>query len=407
MNKDIKAIFESQAREIQELRNEKEKLKNKYENEVHKLKRIFNSLPGSIYWKDLDGIYRGQNKFSHDKMRSVGLEPKMIGKTDYDLFPKETADEYRNNDLDVIKKEMEFSKEEVVILPNGKKIVQVSSKKPLYDKDSSVCGIIGNTVDITRLKEIESELKEAKKKAEIANTLKTDFIHNMEHDIRTPLSGIWGVTNFLQQKEIDKEKKELLLETSKAAKELLDYCNNILSFSKIESGELPIIDKKFNLKEMIQHIITMEQPSADAKELKLQLNYAKRLPLVVIGDEFRLSRILVNLIGNAIKFTQEGHVKITAKPGKSFNKRHFILILSVKDTGMGIPAQKQDLIYEKFVRGTPSNKGLFNGSGLGLNIIKQFISELDGDIEVKSKEGHGTVFTCAIPVKLPLINKYE
>ncbi|MCK4609253.1 MAG: PAS domain-containing protein [Gammaproteobacteria bacterium] len=405
MDKDVKEILDSLTREIKEIRNEKEKLKNNYEDEIYKLNRIFNSLPASVYWKDLDGVYRGQNKFSRDKMRSVGLEQEMIGKTDHDLFPKEAADEYRKNDLEVIKIEREFSKEEVVILPNGETIVQVSSKKPLYDKDGSVCGIIGNTVDITELKEIESELKEAKNKAEIADIIKTDFIHNMEHDIRTPLSGLWGVTHLLEKKETDKSKKELLRQAAEAAKELLDYCNDILNFSKIKSGKLPVFEKKFDLKKMVEHIAKLEQPSADTKKIKLQIDYAKKMPEIIIGDEFRLSKILLNLVGNAIKFTQKGSVKISVKQGKAFNNRHFILILTVKDTGIGIPAEKQDLIYEKFVRGTPSNKGLFNGAGLGLNIIKQFISELDADIDVTSKEESGTVFTCSIPVKLPLLNE--
>ena len=140
--------------------------------------------------------------------------------------------------------------EEPITLSNGKKKVQLSTKKPLYNKKGEVSGVVGNTVDITRLKEIEDELRKAKEKAEQSDFVKTEFMRNMEHDIRTPFSGIWSMGHYLWEMEEDEVKKEYLYDIVQCAKELLDYCNGILDFSKVESGTLAVVDKKFNLQKI-------------------------------------------------------------------------------------------------------------------------------------------------------------
>ncbi|MGD9153089.1 MAG: PAS domain-containing protein [Gammaproteobacteria bacterium] len=179
----------------------REKLKAE-DIEVFRLKSILDSIPGSIYWKDKNGVYLGRNSYSSEKMESVGLESEIniddiIGKTDYDLFPKETADRYRKYDLEVLKTGKEISNEEPVTLPNGRILIQLSTKRPLRNEKKEIIGIIGNTVDITYQKEIEQSLREAKEQAEEASRVKTSFIRNMEHDIRTPFNGVWGIANYL------------------------------------------------------------------------------------------------------------------------------------------------------------------------------------------------------------------
>lgn len=126
--------------------------------------------------------------------------------------------------------------------------------------------------------------------------------------------------------------------------------------------------------------------------------------MVVIGDSYRLKRILLNLISNSIKFTNSGHIKVTVQQIKKITDRSVIIRFTVKDTGIGMQASEQDLIYERFVRLTPSNQGYYKGLGLGLRIVKQFIKEMDGEIELESKLGEGSVFVCTIPFQLPLVN---
>lgn len=383
-------------------------------SKIFRLKSVIDNLPGSIYWKDRNGVYLGRNVFSHEKSKSVNLEDdtstqdSLIGKTDYDYFSKEVADGYRKNDLEVMETGKELVKEETVVFPDGKKLIQLSSKRPLRDEKGNITGVIGNTVDITHLKEIEAELREAKEQLEIANNIKTDFIRNMEHDIRTPLGGVWGLANYLWKHEPDAQKKAYLGDITNCAKELMDYCNGILDFSKIELGILPILEKKFNLKKVIDRIMIIETPPAGLKKLNLTLDYDNHLPTILIGDPYRLERMLLNLVSNAIKFTEKGNVILRVKLLKyAKDNKNSIVRFIIEDTGIGIPQEKQDFIYEKFYRITPSNKNIYKGIGLGLRVVRQFITEMNGEIDLKSELGKGSTFICILPFKLPLTAEVE
>ena len=224
------------------------------------------------------------------------------------------------------------------------------------------------------MKDIEAELRIAKEKAEEANRLKMEFIQNMEHDIRTPFSGIFGLASTLLRREQDEKKKEYLSYITQSAKELLDYCNGILDFSKIEFGE-PIVSKRFNLTEAIERVTNMELAAAKNKNLSLTYELIDT-PKYLLGDEHRLIRILVNLLSNAIKFTEQGQVKLTVK-GYEQNPKKIILKFTVEDTGIGIHPDKQKIIGQKFVRLLPSNKGIYKGLGLGLPVVKQYINDLE------------------------------
>ena len=387
--------------DINQLRNVIEQL----EAEVFCLKSVIGNLPGSVYWKDKSGVYLGMNNYSLRKMASVELEhggpDSIAGNTDYDFFPEEAARRYREHDIEVMANKEELSVEEPITLPSGKTIVQLSTKRPLYDERGEVSGVIGNTVDITHLKEIESELRRAKEEAEQASLVKMEFMRNMEHDIRTPFSGVWGMANYLYDIEEDEEKKEYLNDITQCAKELLDYCNSILDFSKIESGTLSVTDKKFKLEQLASSVAKIELPAAKHKKLTLEMNYDADIPAVVVGNAHRVHRILINLVSNAIKFTKAGSVSLSVSVVKK-DKQEAILRFIVKDTGIGIPSDKQEYIFEKFSRLSLSNRGLYKGVGLGLKVVKQFMHDIGGEIDLISEEGVGTQFICTIPFKLPL-----
>jgi two-component system aerobic respiration control sensor histidine kinase ArcB len=366
---------------------------------------ILNNLPSIVYWKNKKGVYMGANDFMISRLELPLLQKdKVIGKTDYDLFPKEIADEYRLNDLKVMNSGKELVTEETAFLQDGKKMFQISSKKPLYDDEGKIIGVIGYSVDITDRKEMEQRLHQAKEKAEMASQLKSEFIANMRHDLRTPASGIAEMAKILEQNETNTEKKQSLHHLTRSSKMLLNLLNSILEFDHIESGKLPICAKRFDIKRMIRDAIDLEKSKAEMKDIELLFNFTENVPEQVIGDEQRVQRVLLNLLGNAMKFTHKGYVKVSLGFVKQQDKKNILLKLTVKDTGIGIPEDKQQFIYDKFYRVTPASGSIYKGLGLGLNIVKQFVEELGGDLKFESKENEGTTFTCILPFKLPLEN---
>ena len=293
--------------------------------------------------------------------------------------------------------------EEKVILDNKERVF-LAHKKPLKDSDGTCIGVIGTATDITRLKEMEIELKKAKVLAESNNKLKTQFIADMEHDLRTPCSGISEMTKLLEASETNPERKETLGYVAQASSRLLEILDSILTFDQIETGQYPIINKKFSIHKILQDTIAIEMPSAKTKKIKLTGTCSHDVPDSLIGDEHRISRIILNLVSNAIKFTIQGRVDISIKLTEKLDDQNAIIHIIVTDTGIGIPKDKKQLIYERFSRIKPANNGEFTGTGLGLSIVKRFVDDLKGEIYVESTLGQGTKFTCTLPIKFPLLN---
>lgn len=389
--------------------NKKLSIENIVENIIKYYESIIGCMPGNVYWLDNNGVAIGCNDnvlkmFGlHSLSEFKGLSFEDMGRIG--SWTKEAEQAFKNDTLKVVTSGKPILNIEEPPIPhaNGKMIYFLTSRVPLYDQTGNIIGVVGISIDITDLKNAQASLKEAKEQAEKANQLKSEFIRNMEHDIRTPFGGIWGLANILFEREIDQTKKELLSDIANSAKELLDYCNSILDFSKVESGTLPILEKKFNLRELINGVTIIEKPAITIKNLRFQLEYDSDLPSILLGDPYRLKRILINLISNSVKFTNNGYINFKVKLVKKTDNRYVIIRFIVEDSGIGMQQEKQDLIYEKFVRLTSSNQGLYKGLGLGLRVVKQFMNEMSGDIELNSTLGKGTVFTCTIPFKLPLI----
>lgn len=366
------------------------------------LENILFLMPGHVYWIDKHNIYLGCNEL---QAKSFGLSShkEVVGKTNYDLLPnKEEAEEVNASNLQIMQSGIARTIEEKVVLA-GKERVYLSEKVPLRNQDGAVVGLLGVSFDITHRKQTELALKEAKNKSEIANQIKDEFIANMEHDIRTPVSGIIGINNHLKSLEAEPRKKRMLEDVEASALELMKYFTEVLEFTHIESGEIPVLFKKIDLKELIDSIWNMELPAAKNKGLELIIDFSEDMPLMLIGDKFRIQRILINLISNAIKFTEIGYVKVTVQLAKKITKKNVIVAITVEDTGIGISESQQNILFEKFNKGAASNKGTYKGIGLGLRIVKKLIKELNGEIEVSSKLNAGTKFICILPFKLPLL----
>ncbi len=383
--------------------------KNQIENMLRKerdelglaLDNIISNLPGHVYWQDTNNVFLGCNE---EQAKSAGLKSRfdIVGKTNYDMPWRDQAHLLNSINNEVMKTGLECSVEEEAILSNGKKTVFISKKVPLRNSDGETVGILGISFDISERKQMEKKLEESKKLAEAASNAKTEFLQNMRHDIRTPLSGIIGFSELLKVENDSSKIKEYAQDLEGSSQELLRFLNGILESINVASGKIPLLKKRFDLRETLDSVVKLNKSVAMYKDLDLSFDFDERIPKYLLGDPTRIYRVALELITNALKFTQIGHVKIAARL-KSKKDRDIVVELIIEDSGPGISADMQDQLFVRFNRAQPSYQGICKGSGLGLSIIKQFIDDMDGEIDVEMGERDGTKFTCLIPLKISLL----
>jgi len=347
-------------------------------------------LPVCIYWKDTDSRYLGA---SNSFLETVGLEKQsdLIGKTDYDLVWSKDADQYVEADRAAMESGHAHKLEETGVFADGAVHTQVSHKIPLRDINGDIKGILGISVDIT-------ELVEAKEKAELANRAKSDFIASMSHELRTPLNAILGMTQLLAGKSLPEYILEYVGDIAQSGDYLLSLINGILDFAKLDAGKLDLQPISFSLKDLIESVVANLSHLANKKDLDLSVDFDDSLPSMLIGDPIRIRQILFNLVGNAIKFSDHGHVTISLIALDS--KDDCVTFqLNVEDTGVGINKEHLDYIFERFSQ-IQSEQQKHMGTGLGLSITKQLVNLMDGKIGVNSQEGVGSTFwiTMSLPI---------
>ncbi len=274
-------------------------------------------------------------------------------------------------------------------------LVDIQIISTMMDPNNPSLGILSTTIDISQRKLFQQQLIEAKLKAEESDRLKSAFLANVSHEIRTPMNAIIGFSSFLKDEDLSKEDLHRFADIiTTSGEHLLALINDIIDLSKIDSGQLDIIKIDVNLNRVIldiYHIFESYISSKGKTNIELQLNIPEE-ELIVSTDEMRLRQILFNLIGNAVKFTNEGFIKLTCQ------KEHNLLKFSIQDSGIGISEAKQEIIFERFQQGSESTEKLYGGTGLGLAIVKLCIELLGGDIHVTSEVGVGSCFTFTIPL---------
>ena len=274
-----------------------------------------------------------------------------------------------------------------------------SRAKAIFDNKGKATRMVGANTDITYMKEYQERLVEEKQLAEQANLAKSDFLAHMSHEIRTPLAAISGIAEIFQKdKDVLNEKQQKLVQTlTSSTSSLKDLVIDILDFSKIESGEIELERQDFPLADIFQQVISIMAVNANAKGLAFNFGYAGLESETFCGDKIRMRQILINLIGNAIKFTAKGSVNITAV--KTENNGRTVLEITVKDSGIGVEPEHTEIIFERFRQADSSVSRKFGGTGLGLPISRDLARLMGGDITVKSTPGHGSAFTLVLPFR--------
>ena len=356
---------------------------------------LVNTLPNPIYVKDSDHKWI----FANDAFCELQGMPRddLLGKSDFDLNSPEEAQIFWEKDNQVFQtRETNVNIEKTTNVEGISRWVQ--SKKTAYEDAEGNLFLFGILTDITELKDREADLEQARIEADRANVAKSEFLANMSHEIRTPMNGIMGMAELLSQSAVQPREKNFISVIDRSANALLTIINDILDFSKIEAGQMTIENHSFNLRDCLEDILALLAPKVDGSQIDLLLRIQPDLPLEYIGDAGRIRQVLMNIVGNAIKFTAEGHVFINVSGTQRADS--IDLRINVEDTGIGLPPDKQKSIFEKFTQADNSTTREYGGTGLGLSIAKNLVDLMDGEISLRSTEGKGTTFT--ISLSLPI-----
>ncbi|RYZ56171.1 MAG: response regulator, partial [Sphingobacteriales bacterium] len=373
-----------------------QKLYGKLREQQKLIQDIVDNVPMVVFVKDLKGRYRIVNNYM---LKVLGLEKEMImGKTDFQLqMDQERLFTYQDADDQVINQGKTITIEDTVEIEGNSHFFWVT-KLPLKDAAGTVKYICGIASDVTAFKEVEAHLTLARDEAESAKAAQENFLANISHEIRTPMNGIIGMASLLSETKLDSTQSEYTESIKQAADSLLGLINDLLDVSKIRAGKFQLEHIEFNVREVITKVIYPLQFRAEEKGIALNLEFKNGMPAGIKGDPMRLQQILINLVNNAIKFTSEGEVKVSVDAERQGNT--IILIADVSDTGIGIPIERQQQIFDIYSQSEQHTARLYGGTGLGLNIVKQLLELQSGTIALWSEPGKGSIFSFRIPYDL-------
>ncbi|HYB60991.1 MAG TPA: response regulator [Methylomirabilota bacterium] len=360
-------------------------------DERNLLRTLIDNIPDHVYLKDRESHYLLCNQAMAQRLGVPSLE-EVIGRTDHDFFPKEVADDFLSDEREVLRSGQPLLEhEETRVDESGNQRWTLTAKVPLRNKAGQVIGLVGIGRDITASKHAQAEMKNAQQAAEAASRAKSEFVANMSHEIRTPLNGIIGMTALTLDTELTQEQRENLDAVKVSADALLVVVNDILDFSKIEAGKLDLEDIEFDLTEVLEESVRAMALRADLKKLELLCRINPDIPRVLKGDPARLRQVVLNLLGNAIKFTERGEVELRVEP-EAIHDVNTILHFRVRDTGIGIAAENQKSIFDAFSQADGSTTRKYGGTGLGLTISRRLVTMMGGTIWTESEVGRGSTF---------------
>jgi len=379
-------------------------------------KAILNNLPHLAWLKDCDGKYLSVNEsfaisFGHST-------EEIIGKTDYDLYPQEYAQNYREQDLKII-----ITRKQAFFEEKKNDLWFETFKAPIFDTQGNVMGVTGISLEISKrkhneeeirnyseklaiqnvkLKLINDELKSAKERAEESDKLKSAFLANMSHEIRTPMNAILGFATLIRNRVLSEDKRRQYIDLINSnCRQLLHIITDIIDISKIEAGQINIFNKNFQLNKVLYDLFLSYKNQIEALNKPIELIFSpglKNEESAVFTDKVRLEQILSNLLSNALKFTDHGSIELGY-----YTERRKDIVFFVKDTGIGMNEEEQKVIFDRFRQVSSSYNKLYGGTGLGLSISKGLAEKLGGKIWVESEIKKGSYFYFTMPYK-PGIN---
>jgi PAS domain S-box-containing protein len=370
------------------------------QHEQHLMQMLMDTIPDTIYFKDEMSRFIRVNRAWADKLHLSDPE-QAVGKTDFDFFTEEHARVAYQDEQDIIRNGTAIiNQEEKETFPDRPSSWVSTTKMPLRDKAGKIIGTFGVSRDITEEKRASDELRQtheelAQTNLELAKAsqVKSEFLANMSHEIRTPLNAIIGMTGLLMDTSLNEEQQNFAETVRTSGEVLLSLINDILDFSKIEAKKMELENQSFNLRRCIEEALDLIITKASEKKIELAYMIESDLPDDFIGDVTRLRQILVNLLTNAVKFTEKGEVVISVS-GQFRGEHKYQLHFTVRDTGLGIPPDRINRLFQSFTQVDASTTRRFGGTGLGLAISKRLSEMMGGTMWVESDgiPGHGSIF---------------
>lgn len=371
--------------------------KEQIQQKENLIEQIIDSLPISIYVKDERGIYRF---FSRQTEQETGVERgQAIGKTDYEVFPIHLARKQAIQDKLAKEEGKLVISEEEIVEPGGQRWL-LMGRGPITIKTgyAETKWVLGFSLDISHQKAVEQMLRLAKEDAEKATRAKSEFLSVMSHEIRTPLNSVIGSAQLILDTDLEPEQKQHIEMIQRSGEHLLHLINDILDYNKLEAQKMQLEAAPFDLQQQINTVLQINQSNAALKGVVLIKEIDSQVHSHYIGDQARLRQILLNLVGNAVKFTEEGRVALNVK-WLSTTEQNDLLRFEIQDSGIGIAKENIGKLFSEFTQADSSTTRKFGGTGLGLAICKKLVEAMKGQIGVESVFGEGATFWFEIPLQ--------
>lgn len=351
---------------------------------------IMNSIPDMIYYKNLDGGFLGCNSaFEYFAGES---ESNIVARHADDIFDQATADEITKFDFQALRSKRPFNGKSEHTFPNNRQAIILWLVAPIVDSEGEVHGLLGLGRDITEQEASVNKIEQARQEAVEANETKSHFIANMSHEIRTPMNAVMGMLELIRDSNPTLEQINYINVAQTSSRHLIQIINDILDFSKVSANKIELHCETFAFSSIVDIAFANSLPDALDKGLLLDVKLSPDFPELFEGDQLRIAQIFINLIGNAVKFTEAGSVILEANLVREQNNIQTVEF-KVIDTGVGIAQDKQDAVFEAFTQADSSITREFGGTGLGLTIVYQLVKLMGGETELWSKAGIGSEFT--------------
>ena len=360
-------------------------------------RQILDAIPNPMYYRNVDSEYIGVNE---SFTSFFGLfEADIIGHTPKDIFETKTAQQFEDSGANLLQNIGSLDYEARLLNANGEPRDVMVYEATFFSTKGIPNGVVGLLLDVTERKQMEIELRKAKEAADEVSKAKGDFLANMSHEIRTPMNAIIGMSHLALNSDLNPKQRGFVSKIDMAAKSLLGIINDILDFSKMEAGKLVTENVDFRLDEVLDNLTNIIAVKAEEKGLEFLFDIDPHISLALVGDPLRIGQILINLCGNAIKFTESGEVVVGVK---LLNQTEDTLNLQfdIRDSGIGLSQEQQDKLFKSFSQADASITRKYGGTGLGLTISKRLVEIMGGKIWVTSEANQGSTFSFTLDCEL-------